>query len=219
MPNHCTNNLSCTSGKNIGEVIKPYISERKEDNYNASHLDFNKIIPMPKCILESLEFGNIDYITSKRTEEEQEIENKKKEEIADRCMKETGHADWYNWCVAVWDTKWNSYNNVTLDDLGCDGRTIEDLDILCFQTAWSPPINVIRELSKLTGESLRMSYYDEGWMFGGVFEVSPEGGEVDQCYDDINDCPEDLKEELDVQYYLDCMNEDDEDEEEEEEVV
>jgi hypothetical protein len=55
-----------------------------------------------------------------------------------------------------------------------------------------------------------MSYYDEGWMFGGEYIVDTDGSESDNCYQDIDDCPEHLKEELDVQYFLDCRDEEEE---------
>lgn len=32
MPNHCSNTLIYTSGKNIGEILKPYISVVDEED-------------------------------------------------------------------------------------------------------------------------------------------------------------------------------------------
>jgi hypothetical protein len=207
MPNHCTNLLSCTSGKTIGSLIKPYLSEGKEGSYKTTFLDFNKIIPMPEGILKTCNSSSIEEITKKRTPEEIEARQKEDEILHEQNKKDYGYGGWYDWSVAVWDTKWNSYNNVTLED---NIDELEEIGDLCFQTAWSPPINVIRELAKLVGEPLRMSYYDEGWMFGGVYHVSPDGSETDECYDDPEKCPEELREELDVQYFLDCMEDDEE---------
>lgn len=207
MPNHCTNLLSCTSGKTIGSIIKPYLTD-KGDN-----IDFNKILPMPEGILKTCHESTIEEITKQLTPEETEARQKEHDLLQEQNIKDYGHKNWYDWSLANWDTKWNAYNCWTLEDTGIN--EVEDFEAFGFQTAWSPPINVIRELSKLTGETLRMSYYDEGWMFGGVMIASPDGTIIDECYDDPKDCPEELREELDVQYYLDCM-EDDEDEDEEE---
>lgn len=217
MPNHCTNYLSCTSGKSIGELIKPYISYKDEHGEKHPYIDFNKIVPMPECILETLNFGSMEYIQAKRTPEEEEIEKKKREELNDRCMKETGHSSWYDWSVANWDTKWNSYNNTTLEEDIYEDQKMEDLDSLTFQTAWSPPINVIRRLAKLTGESLRMSYYDEGWMFAGEYLVNADGSETDNCYDDMDQIPEssELYYECDLPYYYELKEEQEEEEDEE----
>ena len=203
MPNHCTNLLSCTSGKTIGSIIKNYLTE------DGKCLDFEKILPFPDCIKASGKYGDIYFITAKRDkwqEEEVKAHQKANEEL---CLEKTGYKNWYDWNVANWDTKWNAYSCYTLED---NSNELEEISDLGFQTAWSPPINVIRELAKLTGESLRMSYYDEGWMFGGEFIVNADGSEVDNCYEDIDDCPEHLKEELDVAFFLENREDEDEDE-------
>lgn len=200
MPNHCTNLLSCTSGKNIGEIIKPYLTD------DGKSIDFNKILPMPEGILKTCKTSTIEEITKKKTEEQRRIEEIARKALEEANMELYGYKSWYEWCVAVWDTKWNSYSCWTLED---ESLKLEEIHDLGFQTAWSPPINVIRELAKLTGESLRMSYYDEGWMFGGVYLVNPDGTEKDDCYDDPKNCPEELREELDVDYFLECMEDED----------
>jgi hypothetical protein len=122
-------------------------------------------------------------------------------ELAEYNEKTFGHRSAYDFHCNKWDTKWNSY--CTQYDESVD---LNEIDYLEFQTAWSPPLNIIRELSKLTGEKFRMSYYDEAWMFGGEFIVSPKE-EKDRCYDDPKKCPDDLREELDVDYYLEIMEE------------
>lgn len=197
MPNHCTNLLSCTSGKTIGSIIKPYLTE------DGKSIDFNKIISMPEGIYKTTTEGSFKI----RNAEQQEEWEKEQEILQEQNLKEYGFSSWYDWSVANWDTKWNAYSCYTLEN---ESLTLEDLSDIGFQTAWSPPINVIRQLAKLTGESLRMSYYDEGWMFGGEYLVDADGSESDNCYDDIDNCPEHLKEELDVQYFLDCREEEEE---------
>jgi Ferredoxin-like domain in Api92-like protein len=209
MPNHCTNLLSCTSGKTIGSIIKPYLTD------DGKSIDFNKILPMPEGIKKLNAMSTNEELTKQRTPEEQQERDALIESLKEQNKKETGHESWYEWCVANWDTKWDSYNCYTLELSVYELlNTIDSISDIGFQTAWSPPINVIRELAKLTGESLRMSYYDEGWMFGGEYLVNADGSETDNCYEDIDDCPEHLKEELDVQYFLDCQEENEDDEEE-----
>lgn len=205
MPNHCTNLLSCTSGKTIGQIIKPYLTD------DGKNIDFNKILPMPEGILKTAQVSSLEELTKKLTPEGTEARQKEYDLLEQQNLKDYGHKNWYDWSVANWDTKWNAYSCYTFEDdslaLEDDPLALEYVYDLGFQTAWSPPINVIRELAKLTGESLRMSYYDEGWMFGGEYLVNADGSEEDHCYDDIDDCPDHLKEELDVQYYLDCREE------------
>jgi hypothetical protein len=199
MPNHCTNLLSCTSGKTIGEIIKPYLTN------DGKSIDFNKIIPMPEGIYKTTLEGSFKI----RNKEDEEAWQKEQEELSLQNVKDYGYSNWYNWSVANWDTKWNAYSCYTFED---ETLALQDIHDIGFQTAWSPPINVVRQLAKLTGESLRMSYYDEGWMFGGEYLIDTDGSESDNCYQDIDDCPEHLKEELDVQYFLDCRDEEEEEE-------
>ncbi len=208
MPNHCTNLLSCTSGKNIGEIIKPYLTD------DGKNIDFNKILPMPEGILNTCKESTIEEITKVKTPEDHEARQKKIEALQQQNMKDYGYGSWYDWSVANWDTKWNAYSCWTLEE---NFNDLEDFSSIGFQTAWSPPINVIRELAKLTGESLRMSYYDEGWMFAGEYLVNPDGSETDNCYEDMDEIPEssELWHECDLGYYYDLKDEEEEDEENE----
>lgn len=178
---------------------------------DGKNLDFRKIIPMPKEIQMLHDMSSTEEVTKKRTPEEARIREIAMRALSDLCIEKYGESGWYSWCVANWDTKWNAYSCYTLED---DSLKLEEIHDIGFQTAWSPPINVIRKLAKLTGESLRMSYYDEGWMFGGEYLVDSDGSESDNCYEDIDDCPDHLREELDVQYFLDCRKENEDDEEE-----
>lgn len=193
MPNHCTNLLSCTT-KDLGEVLKPYLTE------DGKNLDFNKIVPMPEGIQKSADFCSVESITANRSEQEREAREAEYKALKEENLKAYGSEDWYDWCVNNWDTKWNAYNCWSLED---GFNTIEEIGSLGFQTAWSPPLNIVRALVKLTGETFVMSYYDEGWMFGGEFTCGPDG-ENDEVYDSPHKVPEDshLFEELDCAYFL-----------------
>ena len=48
-----------------------------------------------------------------------------------------GHTTWYHWCIENWDTKWNAYDNKTVNN-GC----------IKFSTAWSSPEKVIEKLAE-----------------------------------------------------------------------
>ena len=49
-----------------------------------------------------------------------------------------GATTWYDWCIENWGTKWNAYENATIDQ-----------DTISFETAWSFPEPVIVQLSKM----------------------------------------------------------------------
>lgn len=212
MPNHCTNNLFCTSGKDIGTLLKPYLTKGRDEWF----LDFDKIIPYPEEIRKLNAMSTHEEITKERTPEEQRIREIAMKALAEVCKEKYGVDGWYDWCIENWGTKWNSYSNWSLEGVkmedGDEGyNDLKDIYSLGFQTAWSPPIPIVRKLVELTGESFRMSYYDEGWMFGGEFICGPDG-ETDDCYDDPADIPEDseLFEELDCAYHLECRAEEEE---------
>ena len=205
MPNHCTNKLTLVSNtKTLGEVLQPYMTKAKQgDTY---FLDFEKIIHVPYPInhLENLNGLDFDWQAPDDEKLPEWFKVKSKalyDELAEYNKKTFGFSSAYDFHCEKWDTKWNSYETYYDESV-----ELNEIDYLDFQTAWSPPINIIRELSKLTGESFRMSYYDEGWMFGGVYHVSPQE-EKDECYDDPKKCPDDLREELDVDFHLQMREE------------
>lgn len=80
----------------------------------------------------------------------------------------TGHTDWYEWSIANWGTKWNSYS---FREERCDikellGEPVEGELEFVFDTAWSFPQPVFDALSERF-PSLRFSCVsiDEGYNF------------------------------------------------------
>jgi len=103
------------------------------------------------------------------------------------------------WNRENWGTKW-----------GCMDGFVQDVGGIYFNTAWSPACPIVLELSKLIGESLRLTYLEEGMGFCGEFIAHPDGKYEDKVYDDLDDVPDDLRDEL-------GLNDRDYDEEEDEE--
>jgi hypothetical protein len=211
MPNHCTNLLSCTSGKTIGQVIKPYLTKDEKS------IDFHKIIPVPYPVhhIEKLYGIGEDWDAPEDQKLPQWFKDQAKalaDALGDYNEKTYGHRNAYNFHVDKWDTKWNSYNCYSLEE-----DSFDELTDIGFQTAWSPPINVIRQLAKITGECFRMSYYDEGWMFAGEYFANADGSEIDNCYEDMDQIPEgsELYHECDLPYFYELRAEQEENEDEE----
>lgn len=73
-----------------------------------------------------------------------------------QCLKnyrEYSSTSWYEWRIANWGTKWNAYGQN-------DERNTEDT--IHFETAWSSPLDLIAELSKLYPAcTLQFDYADE----------------------------------------------------------
>ena len=75
-----------------------------------------------------------------------------------------GYANWYDFCVGEWGTKW---------DVGGDhdGDYSEDADhsvTLAFDSAWSPPIAAYDKLVEM-GFTVQGYYYESGMGFAGVY--------------------------------------------------
>jgi len=79
------------------------------------------------------------------------------EALSQQTISENPNRNWYDWRINNWGTKWNAYdfNDIEPGSYG-------------FCTAWSPPIPVIRALSKLFPEvRIEIEYHDEGDEFKG----------------------------------------------------
>ncbi len=112
MPNHVTNILTVSGDADKMQAMFEVI---KTDQFGLGSIDFNKVIPMPEHIFR----GNLG-----QAEREQ-----------------YGSANWYDWSIANWGTKWNSYGYQTCTEKDFDGTT------LTFDTAWSNPQPVIAALA------------------------------------------------------------------------
>ncbi len=97
---------------------------------------------------------------------------------------------WYNWRVANWGTKWAGY----------DGRFNEDQSVFTFDTAWSPPLPIIKKLAELTGQTFIMEYIEYGMFFCGKYTASPDE-DYDEFYADIETAPKELLDSLNYEPY------------------
>lgn len=90
-------------------------------------------------------------------------------EVIDQRIEKYGAADWYDWQVKNWGTKWGPVDGVLENG---DGRLF-----YTFGTAWGPPMEGIATLSQRFPTALFTLAYDEpGMDFGGY--VVLQGGEI-----------------------------------------
>lgn len=105
-----------------------------------------------------------------------------------------GSANWYDWSVENWGTKW--------DIDGCSGLTIyEDGGSLTLYvdmiTAWAPPTGIFDELVSL-GFDVKAQFLDEGWMYIGEYD----NGET-VSWNNLSEAPGELR----VVFNMDEMEE------------
>lgn len=163
MPNHVTNRIRLSGERS---EINRLMEAVKADNIGLGSIDFNKVIPQPESL--DIESGgwtnralnayedlvNIvkqlgkDTVTEQaeqaflnlRTDISAELLSLGKQAYEN--TQKYGFPTWYEWSVAKWGTKWNSY--------GYDGFDLsENSDTIYFMTAWSAPHPVMEKLSEM----------------------------------------------------------------------
>ncbi len=144
--------------------LEPFITLEGEE----LRLDFNKVIPKPDTVWDGT--GDVD-----RDSEE--------------FKKKYPDGDWYNWNCDHWGTKWNSCHN----DIPTLSPDQEEYTVW-FDTAWSPPLPVIEELSRHM--DFMYFYIEEGCHFAGAVPCTsdhsypcymddPEGDDYGAIYEEI----------------------------------
>ena len=113
MPNYITNRIKLISEP---QEVSRVLELVKNDKYGIGTIDFEKIIPMPESIFRG-SLGKAE-------------------------MEKYGNNNWYDWSVANWGTKWNSYGYDESVDYS------ENKDSLFFLTAWTAPHPVISKLAE-----------------------------------------------------------------------
>ena len=158
VPNHVKNIIHM---KGI-TTLPVYVVDKYKDR---GGIDFNKVLPMPESLnldSGSIEYLAIDAINRKLNERMYRLQpkncymllsdeefqkslaahKKTEKEILELGLQYITNLVRYNattlydWCCDNWGTKWNAYSDEKIDD-----------DSISFETAWAPPIPVMKKLS------------------------------------------------------------------------
>lgn len=210
MPNHITNRIS-VSGEE--KRVKEFFDFIKGEN---GAIDFNKIVPMPKCLdIESSSDGDIGMSILNGEDKWKERFEGFDEERKSECLKlgrkylnnikKYKHKDWYSWRIANWGTKWNAY----------DISVSEDLSDIIFNTAWSGVPTLVEKLAKKFADLyIEYDFADEDCGYntgrgetdgdGHLMMYYPDGGtdESWEIYFDLNPGAEELFENVDGEWRL-----------------
>ena len=112
-------------------------------------------------------------------------EQKKLEEDTARNIAVHGYANWYDYCVNEWGTKW---------DVGGEGdqATVHGPNSISmsFDSAWAPPIAAMEKFQDL-GFKVKLVYWESGMCFCGLFD---ENG--DDYYDYTDMTADELEKEI-----------------------
>ncbi len=140
MPNWCSNSV----------VLKhkdPTFIARAREAVQKSGL-LQEFIPVPKDLQETIagSFGDEDK------QKELEIQTAYN-------IKNYGYANWYDFCISEWGTKWDVTGEV---------QDIEDGLMINFESAWSPPVEAYSKLVSM-GFEVEAMYYEPGVGFCGAW--------------------------------------------------
>ncbi len=162
MPNWCSNKIRVSGPADAINEFSEWLDDGKAF--------LSKINPTPKRLVETVSgfMGDPE-------------EQKKLEEQSAANVKEFGYANWYDWNIANWGTKWDVEADVQQND-GEIGLT--------FDSAWSPPQRAIALLAeKFNDLSFYHAYVEVGMCFVGYDDY--EGGVlIDEFYSDDSESDE-----------------------------
>lgn len=190
MPNHCYNEVKAKK-----EILDEIF------DYEKGIVTFNKIIPMPKELEESVADGSTKIkkamylfmngdkdLLEAKWENNKEVQQKyktfdnmvkalfekyPKEEVirSYKCLQKYGTDNWYDWRIEHWGTKWDAYD--------CQGNPNEG--ILVFSTAWNPPDEIVKAIcEKYPDSDLDWFYEEEGMQFAGHYYSGKNGEVIDK---------------------------------------
>ena len=171
MPNHTSNfvvvstNTGCSKEQLALAELKTKLSIHNEE------FDFEGITPMPKDLAKSFDVHD-PFDHGDEWENHMGHLVPSDELTRKRWIKEYGFDNWYDWRIANWDTKWNSYEvDIAKND--------EDELVVHFLTAWSAPTSIFLKVR---------DYCDKhnlilGWEV--TFEFEDESYELTE-QDDLN---------------------------------
>ena len=180
MPNWCNNTLEL-------EHDDPAMITRAKQAFKDGRL-LEEFCPVPKSL----------HVVSGRVGSDEEPEQKELERRSAENLEVHGYANWYDYCVNEWGTKWD----VGGDDYNEPQQDSPNKITMSFDSAWAPPTAAMDKFMDL-GFSVRLYYYESGMCFAGIYD---ENG--DDYYDlsgmDSAAVKEELPEVLDEMF---CISE------------
>ncbi|MFL0579545.1 hypothetical protein [Dietzia sp. 179-F 9C3 NHS] len=162
MPNWATCTISFAGPTQGVAAIRDSLAPSGDDSNRR--FDFDKLLPTPPELL--------DVVSPMKIVDDQEAADAINKDFggvravtratAQRFLDEYGAADWYQWRLANWGTKWaGSYAEVLLDSPG-------EL-IVRFDTAWTEPGQLLQAMSQKHGLTVTGGViYEDGSEFAPV---------------------------------------------------
>lgn len=152
MPNWCNNSLKIVGdAESIADFARVTTSH---EDHSESGIRLVNHYPLPQELADTPK-GSFGESEKQKAMEEMNKANKAK----------YGYADWYDWSIANWGTKWGD----------CETELVHHVPtelLYTFDTAWSPPIQLIQKMSvKYPTLSFSIVYEELGMGFIGGMKI------------------------------------------------
>ena len=175
MPNHTANNLTVHGP--AADVLRFVAQAKSEDR----ELDFNRLVPMPEDLrgtssparIQTQEEIDKTWADWREKTNKGELGSFEKERPFglgitqakyDELMAKYGCADWYEWAIRNWGTKWNAYD---VTEWGIVSQDKGELSAsIYYETAWSPVTQLLLTVSR---DYPTLEFYHEFADEGGSF--------------------------------------------------
>jgi len=145
MPNWCSNHITVRG-------TDPVAIKRLADAFDNGEF-CGTVVPMPEEL--NITSGSLGDPVAQAELEAKSAAN----------LEKHGFANWYDFNVAKWGTKWEIGSNGTEAERDEDGLGFSAL----FDSAWSPPVGVAEALVE-QGFEVVLYYYEPGMGYCGKFE-------------------------------------------------
>jgi len=145
MPNWCNNYL-------VLEHENPEMINRAKKAFADGRL-LDEFVPVPKDL----------HIVAGRVGNDEDPEQKKLEEDTARNITTHGYANWYDFCVNEWGTKWDVGGEDMLTEDGPNALRMN------FDSAWAPPVPAMEKFQDL-GFKVKLVYWESGMCFCGLYD-------------------------------------------------
>jgi len=159
MPNWCNNYLEL-------EHEDPEMITRAKRAFAEGKL-LNEFAPVPQAL----------QIVAGRVGADDEPEQIKLHEQTMHNLSTYGYANWYDWCVNEWGTKWDVGGEG--DQANTDGPNAIRMN---FDSAWAPPVAAMEKFQDL-GFRVKLVYWESGMCYCGLFD---ENGDDYLDYTDMS---------------------------------
>lgn len=175
MPNYCENSayISHPNKKKLACLEKAFKKGKLMQEF----------VPCPQVLLDTVAGAFTDV------DKQKALEKKEKANI-----KKYGVANWYDWCIKNWGTKWDVGGEACYFSAQTDGSVH-----IRFDSAWSPPI-AFYEKMRDAGFSIKAYFVEYGCCFAGIWDNGESADFED--WKDAEDAermlPRDLDEEFDI---------------------